>query len=290
MKNLEGKSFIITGASQGLGKEIAKTFVTEGASVLINSRSSEELEKSKSLLEEFRVDEAQKIISFAGDVSENNICEQMVEKAIDHFGTVTGLINNAGIYGPLGPLETINLEEWKKTMEINLYGSLQMARAIIPHFKANKYGKIIQLSGGGATSPLPRITGYAASKAAIVRVMESLAVEYKKYNIDINSIAPGALNTRLLDQVLEAGSDLVGEKFYERSVNQKSNGGAPISKGAELCVYLASEKSDKVTGRLISALWDNWENFGEYWSEMQDTDIYTLRRIVAKDRDQNWDK
>jgi NAD(P)-dependent dehydrogenase (short-subunit alcohol dehydrogenase family) len=165
-----------------------------------------------------------------------------------------------------------------------------MTRAVIPLMRKANYGKIINLSGGGATNPLPRISAYAASKAAVVRMNETLAEELKDAHVDVNAIAPGALNTRLLDEVLEAGPEKVGKDFYERSLKQRDKGGAPLEKGAELAVFLASKESDGITGRLISALWDRWEEFPKWRDEMAKNDVYTLRRIVAKDRGLNWDK
>jgi NAD(P)-dependent dehydrogenase (short-subunit alcohol dehydrogenase family) len=146
----------------------------------------------------------------------------------------------------------------------------------------------VQLSGGGATNPLPCISAYAASKAAIVRFAETLAEEVRDDHIDVNAIAPGALNTRLLDEVMEAGPDRVGKSFYERSVKQKSEGGAPLEKGAALAVFLASAASDGITGKLISAIWDPWEAFPEHLEDLRKTDVYTLRRIVPHDRGLNW--
>ena len=148
--------------------------------------------------------------------------------------------------------------------------------------------KIIQLSGGGATSPLPYISAYAASKAGIVRFMETLAEEVRADGIDINSIAPGALNTRLLDEVLSAGPEKVGRPFYDRALKQKADGGAPLERGAALAVFLASSGSDGITGKLISAVWDPWEEFPMHMEDLQKTDIYTLRRIVPKDRGFSW--
>ena len=87
------------------------------------------------------------------------------------------LVNNAGIYGPEGLVEEVAWDEWEQAVRVNLFGSVLCCRAVLPHFRANGYGKIIQLSGGGATSPLPRLSAYAASKAAIVRFAETLADE-----------------------------------------------------------------------------------------------------------------
>jgi NAD(P)-dependent dehydrogenase (short-subunit alcohol dehydrogenase family) len=200
------------------------------------------------------------------------------------------LVNNAGAYGPKGLIEDVNWESWVKAIEINLFGSVLLCRAVLPHFRAHRYGKIVQLSGGGATNPLPRITAYAASKAAIIRFAESLAEEVRGDHIDVNAIAPGALNTRLLDEVLMAGPEKVGQAFYERSLKQKTQGGTPLEKGADLAVFLGSAASDGITGKLISAVWDPWETLPAHLQALQQTDIYTLRRIAPKDRGLEWDE
>ena len=101
-------------------------------------------------------------------------------------------------------------------------------------------------------------------------------------------MAPGALNTRLLDEVLAAGPDKVGADFYQRSLKQSSQGGVPLELGADLCAYLASAESDGVTGKLISAKWDPWKRLHEYKADLDATDIYALRRITPEDRGKNW--
>jgi len=169
-----------------------------------------------------------------------------------------------------------------------LYGVLLPCRAIIPHFKAQQRGKIINLSGGGATAPLPFISAYAASKAAVVRLTETLAEELRDYNIAVNAIAPGALNTRLLDEVLTAGPAAVGEKFFNKAIKQKEAGGAPLSLGASLCVWLGSAESDGITGKLLSAQWDPWRDLARRCDALRESDIYTLRRITPEDRGQKW--
>jgi 3-oxoacyl-[acyl-carrier protein] reductase len=211
-----------------------------------------------------------------------------VEFALAELGSLHVLVNNAGVYGPMGPTESVDWAEWVRAIEINLYGTLLPCRALVPHFKRAGYGKIVSLSGGGATAPLPNISAYAASKAAVVRLVETLAEELKPFHVDVNAIAPGALNTRLLDEVLSNGKAAVGAAFYERALKQKEGGGAPLDLGARLCVYLASAESDGITGRLLSAQWDPWATLHERRDEIASTDIYTLRRIVPKDRGKPW--
>jgi len=284
---LEGRAAIITGANQGLGEAIAHAFVAQGASVLLCARNVELLEQVCARLNA-RASPGQIIAAQVADVSHRDDVEKLVATALRIFPRLHILVNNAGVYGPLGSLEQVDWDEWVKAVEVNLYGSVLMCRAVLPHLKAHHYGKIIQLSGGGATNPLPRISAYAASKAAIVRLVETLAEEVREDHIDVNAIAPGALNTRLLDQVLEAGPDKVGRAFHDRAVKQKAQGGAPLEKGASLAVFLASAASDGITGKLISAIWDPWELLPEHLDDLQKTDIYTLRRIVPKDRGLRW--
>lgn len=284
---LSGRTAIITGANQGLGRAIACAFVQAGANLMICARDEAKLAEVKTELQDL-CRSGQRVESIRVDVSNREQVEQLVSSALAAFSRIHILVNNAGVYGPKGPIEDVDWEEWVQAIEINLLGSILTARALLPHFRSHHYGKIIQLSGGGATAPLPFVSAYAASKAGIVRFMETLAGEVRDNGIDVNSIAPGALNTRLLDEVLEAGPEKVGKSFYERSLKQKAEGGTPLDRGADLAVFLASAVSDGLTGKLISAVWDPWENFNEHMEELQKTDIYTLRRIVPKDRGQSW--
>jgi NAD(P)-dependent dehydrogenase (short-subunit alcohol dehydrogenase family) len=150
----------------------------------------------------------------------------------------------AGVYGPMGCIENIDWVEWVNAININLLGSVLMCKYLVPVFKGQKNGKIIQISGGGATKPIPYISAYAASKAGIVRFAETLAHEVFEFGIKVNSIAPGPLNTGMLEEVLSAGPDKVGESFYQQSIKQLHSGGAPLNLAADLAVFLASESGD----------------------------------------------
>ncbi len=198
----------------------------------------------------------QQVLGEVADVSAPEDVERLVEVALDRLGGLTILVYNAGVYGPKGAIAQSDWAEWARAVEINLFGSVLPARALAPHFIARGYGKVVQLSGGGATGPLAGLSAYAASKAAVVRFAETLAEELREHRVDVNAIAPGALNTRLLEEVLSAGPERVGEDFYERALAQRRNGGVPLRRGAELAVFLGSAASDGVTGKLLSAVWD----------------------------------
>lgn len=283
---LEGRCAIITGANQGLGLEIARSFLREGASILICARERARLENARDHLLGF-AKEGQQVIAEVANVANEEDVERIVHRAIEELGNIQILVNNAGVYGPKGTIDEVDWKEWVRTIEVNLLGSVLMCRSLIPHMKERGYGKIVQLSGGGATNPLPRISAYATSKAAIIRFAETLAEEMREFRIDVNAVAPGALNTRLLDEVLEAGPGKVGGAFYERALKQKREGGAPLDRGADLCVFLASAASDGISGKLLSAIWDPWEELDRHVLDLAG-DVYTLRRILPKDRGFDW--
>ena len=193
LKNLNA---LITGGSQGLGKVIAEHFLREGANVVLCARSEKDLLATRDeLAKKFP---AQKVVAKTCDVSDETQVNELGRlRACANSARLHALVLNAGIYGPMGPTESVSLDEWRRAMDINLYGVLLPCRAVIPHFKKAGRGKIVVLSGGGATNPLPNISAYAASKAAVVRLMETLAEELKPFHVDVNAIAPGALATRL---------------------------------------------------------------------------------------------
>jgi NAD(P)-dependent dehydrogenase (short-subunit alcohol dehydrogenase family) len=284
---LIGRTAIITGASRGLGLEISRSFINAGANIVMVSRDEAWLDRAQSEILSI-AGNGQRIEKFTADISIPDDVHKLVRYSLELFNRVDILVNNAGVYGPKGRIEEIEWAEWIQALQINLIGCVLLCREILPSFKEQRSGKIIQLSGGGATSPMPMLSAYAVSKAAIVRFVETLAEEVRDYHIDVNAIAPGALNTRLLEEILEAGPEKVGQVFYERSIKQKQEGGTPFKKGADLAVFLASTASNGITGKLISAVWDPWEDLPEHIDDLKKSDIYTLRRIVPGDRGMTW--
>jgi len=282
---LKGLNALITGGSQGLGKAIAEHFLREGANVALCARGEKELFATRDeLAQRFP---SQRVLARTCDVSNETQVNALTAFVLRELGSVQALVLNAGVYGPMGPTATVDLNEWRRAVDINLFGVLLPCRAFVPHFKEQGGGKIVVLSGGGATNPMPNVSAYAASKAAVIRLMETLAEELKPFHVDVNAIAPGALATRLVDEVLAAGPEKVGQAFYEKNKQWKKTGATPLELGANLAVYLASAASNGITGKLISAQWDPWEKLHEFKADLN-SDIYTLRRIVPKDRGKTW--
>jgi len=281
---LHGRAAIVTGANRGLGQAIAADFVREGAHVVLAARDAEALRGVASELAAKRPMPEQQVLAEPTDVSRAEEVERLVGRTVDALGRLDILVCNAGVYGPTGAIEAVDWGEWVRAIEINLFGTVLCCRAVLPIMRHQGSGKIVTLSGGGATAPLPRISAYAASKAAVVRFTETLAKEVEDTGIDVNAVAPGALNTRLLDEILEAGPEQVGAAFYERALRQKTEGGTPLDVGAELVTFLASSESDGISGRLISAVWDDWRGLPKQRERLAPSDVYTLRRIVPSDR------
>lgn len=270
-KKLENLNCVVTGGTMGLGLAISNGFIEEGAIVTVCARH-----KSKELPSRTRF--------VCADVSKNREASRVIGMTEIERGPIDVVVCNAGIYGPIGQLDELNLDEWKECIEVNLYGVVHVCRAVAPHMKQRGRGKIIVVAGGGATQPMPNFSAYAASKAAVVRFAETLAMELAPFYIDVNSISPGALNTRFTDRVIESGRDKAGGMAYEKAVKQKKSGGDSVQRAVELAVYLASPESDGITGKLISAKWDNWESsLRKRCGEIMASDVYTLRRVQEPD-------
>ncbi len=285
---LTGRTALITGATQGLGLEIARAYLDAGAEgICICGRDVAALESALDELGE-RATPDQKVVGEVADVSCVEDVDRLLEIALSGLGKIVILVSNAGVYGPKGALHETDWVEWRRAVEINLFGSVLLARELVSHFIERGYGKILQLSGGGATAPLPRLSAYAASKAGVVRFAETLAEELREHRVDVNAIAPGPLNTRMLDELLCAGPELVGDAVYQHALEQQRSGGTPLGQGAKLAVFLGSPASDGITGKLLSAVWDPWSELPDRLAILN-SDIYTLRRIVPRDRGMDWE-
>ena len=281
---LGDRTALITGGSRGLGLSLGQGFVRAGAHVAILARPSAVLDAALDSLDAARVAPTQRVTAIPADLADLNSLPSVVRRVEAALGPLDVLVNNAAAMGPIGPLADTSMEEWQSAIAVNLIAPVALMQAVLHGMRDRRRGKIINVSGGGATGSRPNFSAYACAKTALVRATEIVADEVKTFGIDVNAIAPGAMNTRLLDAVLEAGPDKVGAIEYRRALEQQASGGAPPARAVELAVWLASPASDGITGRLLSAIWDPWADLPAQWAELEKTDIYTLRRIVPADR------
>jgi NAD(P)-dependent dehydrogenase (short-subunit alcohol dehydrogenase family) len=273
---LEHRRALVTGAGRGIGEAIALAFAREGCRLALAARTAKEIE---SVAGRVRASggEAHPIVA---DVSAPDEARKLVDAARAALGGLDILVNNAGVYGPIGAFAETDPDAWWKALEVNLRGTALCTRAILPPLLAAGGGSIINLSGGGATSPLPNLSAYAVSKAAVVRFTETLAEELKPHQIRVNAIAPGAVDTRLQDSLLAAG-ERAGHDLYGRirEMRETGRGGVPPTLAAELAVFLASDAAAGLTGKLISAPHDPWREWHGRGEELSASPMYTLRRL-----------
>ena len=276
---LQGKNIVITGGSQGIGFAVARKCVTEGAQVVIAARNQTDLLRS---VAELKGSPAAAVRSFSLDVSDLKEARAFASWCVNEVGDISGLVNCAGVYGPIGRTTSVDLQEFGEAININFLGAVYMCSLFAPIMRSPSRKKIVNYSGGGAASPFPNYSAYATSKIALVRYTENIALELAAENIDINCIAPGFVITRLHQQTLAAGSEAAGASFYLRTIKQMESGGVPPEKAADLTAFLLSDESDGITGKFISAPWDPWESL-EFRSRLRsDKDFCTIRRIDDK--------
>src|SRR5262245_39228264 len=210
--DLSGRVAIITGASQGLGAAIAARFLAANASVMLCARDAAKLEARR--LELVKPHSADRVAAQRADIAREADVDTLFEAASHAFGRIHILVNNAAITGPIGPFDAVDWSEWLAAISVNLAGTAYCTRKALSLFKPYCYGKIINISGGGASDPLPRMTAYAVCKAAIARFTETLAIEAKDLGIDVNAVAPGPLATRMFDQMIAAGPERIGAALH----------------------------------------------------------------------------
>jgi 3-oxoacyl-[acyl-carrier protein] reductase len=263
-------NLVITGSSSGIGRFLADSLAARGHAVCRLARSPQDG------------------FSFQCDVSDWPALQNCAKGATRKWPAADGLICCAAVQGPIGPAMEMDPAAWCSTLAANLDGTFFTIRAFYPLLrKTGRRAKIICFSGGGGAGPRPNFTAYGVSKAGVVRLVETLAAEWRGQPLDINAVAPGAIFTRMTEQVLASGAAMAGKVEFERASKQSRDDGAQLEQVLGLIEFLLSSKSDGITGKLISAVWDPWDKLHEFKQDL-DSDIYTLRRIVPKDRGKNW--
>lgn len=262
---LQGKNIILTGVSRGFGKYLAGRLWLEGASLLLVSRAPADW---RDIINPATVnsysDPYQSIEYWREDLTGFGAGLSIVRHIMDRWDRIDGLVNSAAIQGPIGHAWEVDLIELNRTFAVDLFAPIDLCRLVVPKMLKQKHGKIVNLSGGGAANPRPNYSAYATAKAGLVRFSECLAEELKGTGIDVNCVAPGKMPTGMLPP---------GEVALEQTMIE----------AADLVIFLLSEESNGITGRLISAVWDNWRDLPNKKAELEFSNLYTLRRIGEDD-------
>jgi NAD(P)-dependent dehydrogenase (short-subunit alcohol dehydrogenase family) len=289
---------VVTGSSTGIGRALAERFLSRGHLVWGLARSDQA---------EFVARHPGTFRATRCDIAEWAQVERAAANIAAGWPHVDGLVTCAAVQGEIGRAVTADPARWTATVRANLDGTFHAIRAFDALLAlAPRRAKIVCFSGGGATKPRPRFSAYGVAKTAVVRLVETIAEEERGRALDINAIAPGAINTRLTDEVLTLGPNVVGEAEYRAAL--KTKGGSPailpatsstaaastatadatLEKALGLVEWLLSPASDRISGRLLAAPWDPWATLEQHANELAPTDIYTLRRVVPEDRGMRW--
>ncbi len=266
-----GKSVLITGAGRGIGKRLALGFAKAGARVGLLARSQAEIDLAKLEIEQA----GGNALRLNADVRDLERLQAAVAKMGVVLGGVDTLIAAAGVQGPIGPLPGTRPRDWTDTIETNLFGAVNACRAVLPGMIENRRGKIILIAGGGSGHSRPNFSAYAASKAALVRFAECLAEEVRDSNVQVNCMSPGGAYTHMTDEILHAGEERAGRREIEDAEQIRVTGGVAPDKQIQLALFLASERSNHISGKLIHVN-DDWRRFEQ--ANMK-PELFTLRRV-----------
>ena len=270
---LDGQVAVITGAGRGIGRAIAMAYAREGAKLALAARSEPELEETVSAVSGL----GGEAVSIRTDVTSQVGTERMVRRTVERFGRIDVLVNNAGISGPIGPLQDNDIAEWVDTINVNLTGTFLVCRSVVPVMVGQGSGRIINLSGAGVANAWSNMSAYCASKAAVVRLTEVLAQELDGKGITVNALGPGSVHTGMWEKMTDQAAQAGAEFIRDLGMRVTSGGGASIDDCAELAVWLASDESKGLSGRIISATADDFRGLASKIGEIMDGDDYTLR-------------
>jgi len=271
-------NILIGGTSSGIGRFLTESLLSLGHSIWGFSRS------------EGNVLEHAQFHWGACDIAKWSDVERLANTVGAEAGALDAIIVCSAVQGPVGRAMSIDPAAWSEAVRVNLDGTFYVLRAFAMHLRrgAGSRAKILCFAGGGASKARPNFSAYAAAKAGVVRLVETMAQEWRNEEIDINAIAPGALSTRMTREILDKGVNAAGEAEIANARETISKDRAGFERLRLLVEFLLSNESDGISGKLISAPWDPWEKFPEHRERLRLTDLLTLRRIVPEDRGESW--
>jgi NAD(P)-dependent dehydrogenase (short-subunit alcohol dehydrogenase family) len=241
---LQGKVAIITGGGRGLGRSVALAFGREGAKVVLAARTKGQIEHVAEELRSLK----KSAIALPTDVSDEDQVSHLVKKTLEAYGTIDILVNNAGTRGSIGPIHKISLEDWEQTLRLNLTATFLCSKAVLPVMMEKKEGKIINVAT--TMTPRPNLTPYMVAKAGVTHFTRQLSREVKEFNIQVNVIHPGVMDTRMQKELRKAGAEVIGTDMFER-MKEEGILHSP-DEPAQLVLFLATKAADGITGEFLS--------------------------------------
>jgi NAD(P)-dependent dehydrogenase (short-subunit alcohol dehydrogenase family) len=283
--SLTGRTVLVTGGSMGIGRACAEAALDAGARVVIAARGQAALDEAAARLG--AAHGAERVATQRCDIANEGDVAALLEFVVMRFGGLHGVVHAAAVMGPIGRVIDVDAQEWWDAARTDLFGTFLIAKAGARSMMQSGGGRIVLLSGGGATTPFPNYSAYGCSKAAVVRLVETMALELEGTGIEINALAPGFVATRIHEATLQAG-ERAGAEYVRRTREQLAEGGVPATLAASAAVFLLSDASAGITGRLLAAPWDDWSLWPARSAEIAASDVFTLRRILPRDRGMAW--
>ena len=240
--DLTGRAAIVTGGSKGLGQAIAAGLASAGADVLLASRTAEQ---ARAAAESIAREYGRRAAAFGADVSVPEQAQAMADAALREFGRIDILVNSAGI-NIRGPIDELTFDQFRQVQEVNVNGTWLATRAVVPHMKANRRGRIINLASALGLVGVPNRTPYASSKGAVVQMTRALSLELAPHNINVNAICPGPFLTEMNIPIADTEDGkkfIVGATALKRWAELKEIQGAAI--------FLASDAASYVVGSML---------------------------------------
>ena len=266
---LQDQVALITGAGRGIGRAIALAYAREGARLALAARTLDELEETAGQAEALGASTC----VIPTDVTEQTEVEEMVRRTLERFSTLDILVNNAGLVGPVGPLQDNDVTYWARTIQVNIVGVFLCCRAALPVMIARNRGKIINLYGGRSRN----LSSYGASKVAVADITATLALELEGKNIQVNALSPGSIDTRMWEETRDAAQAIGDVELFESGRRVTTGGGDSMERVAELAVLLAGETSDRLTGRVIQAVSEDFSTLHQRIPSIMASDACTLQ-------------
>lgn len=275
MGQLQQRIALITGAGRGIGRAIALAYAHEGANLALAGRTRSALEQTAQEAQALGVTACVVPV----DVADPTQVDVMVRHTVAEYGRIDILVNNAGMAGPVGPLQDTDVSAWIQTIQVNLIGTYACCRAVLPIMRQQQRGKIINLSGAGATNAWRNLSAYGASKVAVVRLTETLALELDGTNIQVNALGPGSIHTDMWEELRDQAQAAGDAQLHALGQRVTSGGGASLARAAALAVFLASDASGTLSGRLLSAVTDDFPALAVQVQRIMASEAFTLRRV-----------
>lgn len=269
---LRGKTAIVTGSGRGIGRALAIRFAREGANVVCCARRESDIKETVKLIEE----EGGNALAISTDVTDKSQVNRMVDKALETFGEISVLYNNAGSFKAIGGLWEIDPELWWQDVTVNVRGPMLCCQAVLPHMIKQDEGIIINMNGGGSTVPLPGGSGYGSSKAALMRLTDTLAMELKEIGsrVLVFAMGPGLVRTDTTEYQVETPE---GRKWIPSTKSLfDSKQDKPPEECARATVELIRMACPELSGRIFS-VWTDLDKVKKSLADIQEKDLYVMR-------------